>query len=114
MAGLASSERKPVRTAAKAAAKKWSSLVPARAKVTPTGHASTTRKRQLPSVAETSSDEEEAAVVVKPVKKARVTPEVEDEVVINEQEDVEESEDVVELENDDEMEEGEVSPYPHV
>lgn len=55
------------------------------------------------------------AVVVKPVKKAQVAPKVEEEVVtMNEQEDVEESKDVVELENNDEMEEGEVSLYPHM
>ena len=52
--------------------------------------------------------------MVKPKKKVRVAPKVEDEIVtMNEQQDVEESEDVVELENDDEMEEGEVSLYPH-
>lgn len=118
MAGLKSSERmvKAVRSTAKAAAEKWSSLVPVKAKAkanaTVGRTSATARKRQRPSDAEPLSEEE--AVVVKPVKKARVAPEVEDEVVtMNEQEDVEESEDVVELENDDEMEEGEVSLYPH-
>jgi hypothetical protein len=111
MAGLTSSRTaaKAVRTTAKAAAKKWASLVPA--KPAKAGHTSlahkSTCKRPLPSVEEASSGEE--AVVVKSVKKAHIGPEVEDEVVIEmEKEDAGESEDV-EVDVGDAMEEEDVS-----
>jgi hypothetical protein len=114
MAGPTSSV-KTVHLTAKAAAQKWSSLLPAKAKAkaSATGHTTvTTHKQKQPSVAKPDSEVE--AVVVKPIKKAQAAPKVEDEVVTtNEQEEVEESEDVVELDDDDKMEEREVSLYPH-
>ena len=115
MAGSTSSGMavKAVRRTAKAAAEKWAALVPVKAKANASGHnsashKSATRKRQ--SLSEASSEDE--AVVVKSVKKkARIAPEVEDEVVTKaEKEDIEESEDVIELDAGDEMEK-EVSAY---
>jgi hypothetical protein len=82
----------------------------AKARANAMGHTSAMAcKRQLTSVAEPSSDKE--AAVVKQVKKARPAPEVEDEVVNLIVE--EESEDIVDVVNDNEMEEREVSLYPH-
>ncbi|KAF8680603.1 hypothetical protein AX14_004549 [Amanita brunnescens Koide BX004] len=98
---------KAVRRTAKAAAEKWAALVPVKAKANASGHNSASHKsatRKWQSLSEASSEDE--VVVVKSVKKkARIAPEVEDEVVTEaEKEDIEESEDVIELDAGDEME----------